>query len=312
MVQTFPEPCETSGLEIKEKDKLSPQLLQEWGQSGWIPAPGEKSVELVKRVDFLQRLKRDPYEVIDQTSGKLVSVDEWKPVIEKIEKQVGCKPLWLVSFYSNRKLMLWHGAVSWIYKDERGIRFPLIQLRKKFTSGNYFGYRREEVLFHEALHALRAAYPESCFEEILTYSILRKRWRRLLGPLFRRPRHVGYLMLLLSFFGGVQLLSYWNLAIEQSIIASLAPLAPSCYLGFLFWMLFRDQRIFKCALEKVKALFVRKEDAFAVVFRLTDREIRYFAQKDIPDLHLYIRRQTSLRWQQILLQFPVASDSKGQ
>lgn len=89
---------------------------------------------------------------------------------------------WMPILYSNKKLPFWEGAATWI--DGNGL--PSIQLREGFQKGSYLGYQRDEVLAHEAVHAARSTFEEPKFEEALAYMTSKSRFRRWLGPLFRR------------------------------------------------------------------------------------------------------------------------------
>ena len=92
-----------------------------------------------------------------------------------------CAPDWLRISYSNKNLTPFEGGATWI--DEANI--PSVQLRKELEKGSYLRlYKRDEIIAHEAVHAMRMAFNENQFEEILAYSTSKSAVRRFSGPHF--------------------------------------------------------------------------------------------------------------------------------
>ncbi len=281
--------------------------LTRWGRRGWIAGPRESLALFTQRVKLLQEVRANPSSFSHQ-AGEIVAPKEWEPVLATLTAKLGLAPDWIVAFYSNRRLKPWYGAMSWIDTHSTGSPFPLIQLRTQLKRGSYFGYRKEEVLAHEALHALRSAYPASRFEEIFACALSDKKWRNFWGGLFRQPRQTTTVLAML---GGV-------VALHCAACLGFAPswleaqvewmaLLPATYLGVLAYWLRKDHRLLRCALRRIEHLFECNEGGMAIAFRLTDGEIEAFARLPADEIVCYITQQTSLRWQQLLVQFPLKS-----
>jgi hypothetical protein len=188
--------------------------------------------------------------------------------IEKAVKQTevdlsefyGISPDWLDVEEEKGGLSWFQGAATWIEGDQVKIK----------TKRNLF-VSYEEMLRHEAVHAVRCQFEEKGFEEILAYATSSRKYRRLIGPLFRSDKET---LLLLS----------------------------SCFLGFFFPFLpyvviggyglrlaFYHKRL-SSALKKIKQM-----NSMWMAIHLTDKEILHFT----PDLI----KQDSLRWRQIRARF---------
>ena len=167
---------------------------------------------------------------------------------EAIARPFGLAPNWLRVKYSNQGLSFFEGGATWIGKH------PFIQLRKPFEHAKrWFGYSADELLDHEAVHAMRSQYQEPRFEEILAYFTSPRSWRRRVGPLFRSTR-IGYTLL----------------------VATLLPLfhpllwaVPSAIVCWMGWKLSIDLQLFKRALQKTSP---------ATLLCMRDCEIERFAR----------------------------------
>ena len=95
----------------------------------------------------------------------------------------------------------------WIEMED-GVDSPLIQISPRLK-GRFIRkwYPRAEVLAHELVHAIRLPLHSVRFEEMLAYQTSQKLFRRLLGPIIRRPFEVYVLFasLALSWVG-----LYWG------------------------------------------------------------------------------------------------------
>jgi hypothetical protein len=228
-------------------------------QDGFVPGPGEDENSFLTRVE---RVKKNFLE------GNWIPESHWSWVREYLGGLFNVKPLYICAFYSNKNLAPWQGAASWI----EGRALHSIQLREGMRKGRYLGiYSREEILAHEAVHAARSGFEESRFEEFFAYMTAEKRWRRVLGPLVRRPWEI-YPFLIGALAGAV-----W----------------PACYLlcalwaGIGFWRLIRGHLCLSRAAKRLA-------NPRAVLFRLTDREIEALAKG--LDIENYAKGQTCLRW----------------
>ena len=270
--------------------------LKALGEAGFIPGPGESEGDFLSRVATLRALSGKPHPFLKE--GECDSLVADYP-------HLGATPDWIPQVYSNRRLLPWQGAIFWVFTTPEGVRFPLVQLRKGFKKGRFLGYDREEVIAHEVSHALRLAFNEPRFEEMLAYFHAKKKWRRFLGPLFARPRHALFFVALifvcmgmqmaLPFFLDSPLLPY----LEMGACLPLTAIFIHAVLGM------RDRWVFYKALRALKLLFPKQRDPFVVALRLKDAEIQQFARKSLEETLLYIKEKSlsSIRWQQILAQF---------
>ncbi len=185
---------------------LSDDFLLNCFQRGWIPGPEEG-----KR-DFLIR-----------TSGySSLNYSEWEEVAIRTEKKFGFAIDWVPIIYSNTRW--WEGAAILIDPPN----LPTILLKKKLSKGTIWGYRRKDILAHEAVHAARMMFQEPFFEEILAYSLLPQSWRRFWGALFSQPWE-GMIFLLSSILGWVD------------------PIIPTSFLScWIGWLLLRQITFKKC------------------------------------------------------------------
>lgn len=191
---------------------------------GLIPGPGESEEAFLKRT-----LQAQP-----------LSHPEWK----EVKTPFGFTIDWVPLTYSNHRIAWWEGAATWISDD-----LPSIQLRRNFQKGFFLGYRRSDILAHEAVHAVRVRFEEPQFEEILAYSTS-KGWKKFFGPLFSRTWEP--LVFILSLALGI-----------------FSPFIPLLVLSVsLGWLLYRQWAFKRCA----------KKLSPSLMLCLTDAEIRKFAR----------------------------------
>lgn len=266
------------------------------GEAGFIPGPDESKSDFVKRLDTLKSL--------NMNTCLLPKKEEYEPLTCDFHG-LGAEPKWIPLVYSNRRLLPWQGAVSWIITTPEGIPFPLVQLRKGFKKGHFLFNDRDEVLRHEAVHAMRLVFNEPRFEEILAYFHSKKKWRRLLGPLFRKPSQAFFFISLIFISLAMQATALFFYNSPYLPFIKSATFLPFIDLFFRFTLLIKDRRILRKALQTLQNLFPKQKDPFAVALRLKDAEIQLFATKPFKELLLYIKEKSfsSLRWQQILAQF---------
>lgn len=194
-------------------------------------------------------------------------------------------PDYLEVEYTNEGISFWEGGCTWIWDNKVSI-----QLKKQFQSKDRFLriYTKEEILAHEAVHAVRMKFHEPIFEEVLAYQTSKWAWRRFLGPLFRTPGE-SYLHFLFIFIGwGIAL---WNIQIGLGISFG----APIYFLSRLFY----THIYFARAASKIRK--ISHLNPLWILLRLTDQEIKFFASSTIEEIEAYIRKNKtkSIRWQQI-------------
>lgn len=194
-------------------------------------------------------------------------------------------PEYLDVTFDNKGLDAWEPGCTWIWGD-----IPGIQLRKSLRVANrWMGLcSRDEVLAHEAVHAVRVKFHEPLFEEILAYQTSRKSWRRFWGPLFRSPNE-NYLLLFNVLVGACIMLYSPFLGVMTACLSPAYFVVRLCVLQYYFFK----------AKSKIRRMV--GISPLWILLRLTDREIRFFATEPIPVLEAYVRKQkqSNIRWQQI-------------
>lgn len=276
---------------------LSREQLKELGEEGFIAGPDESEEEFVKRVDKLRLLAKDPERLL-----KGMKLETWEAEKEPI---FGAHPQWIPWTYSNHKLPPWQGAVMWLFEGEGKERLPIIQLREGFKKGKYLFYKREEVLWHEALHAMRMRFDEPRFEELLAYYHSKSKIRKFFGPLFRKPSQAIIFVLLILLSIAFQMGSLFFITSPIFPLMKGLALLPVLDLAFRTASLIKDQRLLKKTLKKLSKIFRNQKDVFPIAIRLNDAEIQSFAIQSVEQILNTIEDKIpySLRWRQILAQF---------
>ncbi|MDE3045471.1 MAG: hypothetical protein KGJ02_02350 [Verrucomicrobiota bacterium] len=237
---------------------MSDEELLIWNQKGLIPGPGESEEAFRQRIEGVE--------------GDGLPREHWELAREQLKELFDFEPGCLKAFYSNEKLTPWQGAACWI---EGG--HSVLQLREGFRKGRYLGiYRREEVLAHEAVHAARAAFQETENEEFFAFATARERWRRVLGPIVRRPWEVW-------------LLGVWGLGGIWDGFTWIG--AGVVSLGFC--RLIRQHWRLRRAAETLLKRVGEPKRARAILFRMTDEEVRKLARGE------WVEGDETLRWRLI-------------
>lgn len=206
--------------------------MLEFFRRGLIPGPHESEEAFFKRVESHPRLISPEWDKLAPLQSDLCGFSiDWVPII-----------------YSTKKLLPWEAAVFWVQENQ-----SFIQLRPSLQTKNLFGNSSTEILLHEAVHAAREAFNESTFEEFLAYSVSPSRFKRWLGPLFKRPWEFPLFTIALFFLPLIPLISGPALAI---------------FLGLFFYQHFCFRRL-------------KKKFPFPVLLCLTDQEIR--TGRIVPD-----------------------------
>ncbi len=233
---------------------------------GLFPGPEEGEEEFAERVCTSKR-QTESYD--ERCLDRLEALFAIRPDFAKIE-------------YGNQGLSLWEGGATFIEKG--GVR---IRLKEGFRKGVYLGlYRREEVLAHELVHLCRMAYAEPRFEEAFAYLSAKSRFRRLFGPLFRRPFES-------SLFVALAFLPLAALALQRPGWLALAWALPLGMLSFFALRLsFTHHTLAKC-LKNVRSLV---KNPLALALRLTDEEIARFARTPPDQIRAFIEKEPTFRW----------------
>ena len=249
---------------------MTDEELLQLDRSGFIPGPGEKEDDFLTRVATTKK----KYE-----GGQWIPEAHWDWVREYLNDLFYVKPLYICAFYSDKGLTPWQGAASWL----EGRNLSAVQLREGLKKGRYLGlYRREEILAHEAVHGIRSGFNEEMSEEFFAYMTSEKKYRRILGPIIRRPWEVWPFLLCL--IGGM----FW----------AFLYLWGTLWAGLGFIRLIKQHLLLNRAAAHIfkKTKDVRKTRA--ILFRLTDEEIKLFSKNQIA-IDFFAAKQNCLRWRVI-------------
>lgn len=276
---------------------VSIQDLKALGKQGFIPGPEESEECFLQRVSVAQHFAKEPQNFLQDKRLEPFNVDTLD--------QLGAYPDWVQQTYSNKKLLPWQAAATWIFESADNVKLSVIQLRNRFRSGSFLGYYRDEILVHEAIHAMRVAFEEPRFEEILAYYYSPKKWRRALGALFRTPNQALFFMGLIVSSLLIQVIAVVWLPFQLFSHLQLVIWLPLIDLVLRGAVLIKDRRLLRKALKKLCKLFPKQHHPFVIALRLKDAEIQKIALASVEDLLIYIKDKstTSIRWQQILAQF---------
>lgn len=200
------------------------------------PAPDENNEAYKRRLEITEELFKDTEELS-------------KMIPAPLQKS---GPLHF--FRSNHKLPFWTGAYTWIIETKQGIKVPIIQLplkKRRWTLTS-----EEEILDHEKIHVQRAAFNEPIFEEIIAYQTSPSKWRRFLGPLFKKQSEATLFM-------------------ASLILMPLIPYVPALFFALLLLRLIKRQHQFKKALHHLPPL---AKESIAI---LSDKEIISASKNDL-------------------------------
>ncbi len=261
-------------------------------ERGIIPGPYESIVDFKKRVESIEKNRTSIKE------GKILSWSDFDWARSTASQLFDIAPDWVVAYYSNKGLKFWQGAVT--YAEYDGHSPAVIQIRKNLKNGKYlFLYDKDEILSHEIIHAARMAFNEPKTEELFAYWTSTSHFRKLFGPIFRSQLESTIFMGILC--SGISLqffLPFFSSPLLFSLI-QLSNILSLSMLTFCLFRLYRTRLKLNQTLKKLTLILDSKQKARSVLFRLTDKEIYFFAKSSITEIMKYIQNQEELRWQVI-------------
>ncbi|MCI5778559.1 MAG: hypothetical protein MR051_01880 [Lentisphaeria bacterium] len=255
--------------EASDSDPL--EFLCRADERGLLIGPDESFAAFAGRLD---RLRRELPE--NQPAGAPeVSASVREGAEEITEARYGFRADWLPAYYSTAETGRLSAGVSVILEDF----LPLVYLSGAFRTRNcHHGYRAEETLAHESVHAARIAFPEaSAYEEYFPCQVHASGFRRRAGNLFRRWWLAAIFLLGLTF-------------------AVLDPMLLVLPLLILLRELHLRRRIRNAGV-RLRALGLRAEP---VLLRLSDAEIGILASGGLPRC---LAEESSLRRRLFFLRF---------
>lgn len=183
---------------------ISDTELLQLNNRGFIPGPQETEEKYLKRISCLEELAEDPQKFFSVTPPfpikDRVRRQHWDLKRCDLKKIFHVSPDWLFAFYHNEKLPFWQAAATWVVVDPiHNVKLALLQFRKRLKKGNYLGiYALDEIMAHEAVHAVRMAFDEPVFEEHLAYLTSSSTIRRIFGSIFRKSYEFVLLFLFMA------------------------------------------------------------------------------------------------------------------
>lgn len=270
---------------------LSIQFFSRINEKGFIPGPEETTKA------FLQRIQ--PY--LDKKLDPLLQVTLCNQEVEEILRPFDLKNLnWVPLEYSKNGLLPWQAAVTEVEDQCVQIKLnPRLKERKKI-----WGVKREEIIAHELLHAARMAFPDGHYEELLVSLSEKSAWRRWLRSLVSRTWEGWALIVGITISLSVMLVALlepeaFYVAFENLFWAiGLLLMLLSPYLLFLSFgvrQVWRVWRLQGCAF-KLRPLLHDESAILALLYRLTDKEIAFFAKSSLSQIAHYVKKEESLRW----------------
>jgi hypothetical protein len=248
--------------------------LLHYNQLGFIPGPQEEEKSFLQRIHYCRSLDAE----LDQPSTHFDPSIELK---SRLELEIGCSLSWVPIVYSNKGLLPWHGGCAWIFQKEAGgPKGVFFQLRKAFAlKEKVFGYTKDEILMHEAIHAVRMEFEEMRFEEFLAYRSSKNSLRRFLGPIVAKPSDVilFFTSLILPF-----------LLVPFTHFYLLMFLIPFGLLIAGFYRLLRGHALLERCYQNLLKLVTLERRANQILYRLTDKEIENFAKLPLDKLKAFI------------------------
>lgn len=283
---------------------------------GYFPAPGEEREAFLERVSALQKFQTDVAKQLNET-GKFElddliyhnneCVDEkdlyscQNQSKDKYQFQLNYVP----AFFSSKGLNFLFGGMAISFEDtenkyKKGEFFSIFQLRKCFRDKEKFLiYTRSEIISHEVCHVARAPFHALEYEEYFAYQTSDSAFRRIVSPMLWRGTDMVVLMVLLMV---VFLAQVYGTFFSHDFSYYLYGWVPFfVYLSFLSVRSFFSRKALSRLRGKMMNLCKKAEWVDAVLFRMTDKEIRE-AEKS-TSLKEYFAAQKDLRWQIIRKRF---------
>ncbi|HKZ00533.1 MAG TPA: hypothetical protein VJ112_05170 [Rhabdochlamydiaceae bacterium] len=266
--------------------------LQSLNRRGLFPGHMEDEAAFLRRIELLKtQLATDAVE-----GSCPLPMEDWKKAHALTTALFDIQPDWIAAVYSAKGLPFWERAAAWEVAKS-GSTFHLIQLQPVLKKGKL--YSLEEVLAHEAVHAVRSHLKQNRFEEIMAYRTSRFSYRKWLGPIFRKPWETN--LFLLSLLFSLFLVWFGNGSVLLDCLTAL----PFFLLAYWYMRLQDVQGVFKKCLQNLSQCLTNPERALAVALRLTDDEISHFSRMRPAEIAQYVAigKKSSLRFKVIALEY---------
>lgn len=287
---------------------------------GFFPAPNEEREAFITRVSALNKFKEDVQKEINATGKfQLEGLVYHKEEVVSDQDLYACQNQskhkyqfqlnYVPAFFSSLGLNFLFGGMAMTFEDtenkyKKGEMFSIFQLRKCFREKEKFLiYTRNEIISHECCHVARAPFKALEYEEYFAYQTSDSAFRRIVSPmLWRGSDMVVLMMLLLVVFCSQIYVTFFS----QNYLFYVYGWAPFfAYLSFLAIRSYVSRKSLSKLKEKITP--VCKDPSFvdAVLFRMTDSEIREAIQT--PSFVDFLSTKKDLRWQIIRQRFLLQS-----
>lgn len=267
----------------------------EGNRQGIFALPHDTAESYAQKIDILLH----PEKTLDHASAR-----------ELVKARFDIDPVWVPVGYAKDGLYPWEAGCLWHSEDPMDV--PSIQLAPRFEhSFTYLGlYKRDEVLAHEYVHAVRASLCSSQFEELFAYlvsldssrSCLRY-LRTFLGPIFEKPIESLLFVVLMALFTVVSILGIDELIFYAALLTVGA-------VAYLFGRLFFRWRLWYLCRQHLRPLV--GEQTLAFMLRLRDEEIVHFSAITSQKIAEWIALQAegNFRWALLSLAYVKGMFSK--
>ncbi len=276
--------------------------LLKLNELGIIPGSFETKEDFLLRADYCLRLKTNSQNIIKDFDSDSLMDEFLVDPSKKTKLLFDISPKWVPVFFSNHRLMPWHGGAAWIFQEnEKSPISAFFQLRHRLKRDRrYLGiYDRHELMAHEMSHIGRMVFHEPRFEELIAYQTSESAFRRFFGCIVRSSSESFiFMFLILSLF----LLDLFFIAsgqeemLEFSLYLKLIPLS---IIGLAFVRLWNTHQTFFKAKENLKKIAKDESLICAILYRLQDKEIEQFSRWSREEMLSYIETQECLRWRVI-------------
>jgi hypothetical protein len=283
---------------------------------GFFPAPNEEREAFLTRVSALQKFKQDVQkEITDTGKFQLEGLVYHKEEVVSEKDLYACQNQskdkyqfqlnYVPAFFSSKGLNFLFGGMAMTFEDtenkyKKGEMFSIFQLRKCFRDKEKFLiYTRNEIISHECCHVARAPFKALEYEEFFAYQTSDSAFRRIVSPMLWRGSDMVVLMLLLMV---VFIAQVYVTFFSHDYLFYIYGWAPFfAFLSFLSLRSFSSRKAFSRLKSKMTLLCKEPSLVDAILFRMTDQEIREAIQsKSLAD---YLSTKKDLRWQIIRKRF---------
>ena len=281
----------------------SKQDLLNFNKKGLIPGPGESEVSFSKRVATSMNSKEIIFDYFKNLSPEKISESDKKEAQSLCQSLFDINPDWVPAFYSSKHLFPWQGACTYLFETEDG-NLSAIQLRNIFKKkGTLLGiYKIQEILSHEFVHASRAGFKESPFEELFAYQTSTSFFRRTLGPFIQNEREGIFFLLSTFLFLLVNTITIFFDLVLPVYWGAFLIFLPFLFLSLITFRGLKVHRSYQNCLKNLVKLSGNHSTANKIIFRLTAEEIKQFTKQNTLEISQFIKDSISaeLRWKVIV------------